>query len=296
MDTAKKEVIDCITLPMSQTETTGKLRSGILLFGPPGTGKTLLAKAVATECGVNFISVKGPELLSMYIGESEKNVRAVFQSAVEAQPCVLFFDELDSLAPARGRGSDSGGVMDRIVSQLLTEIDDLPAKVFMIGATNRPDLLDSSLLRPGRLDRMVYLGIADNKLPIFEASTRKFKMDRGILEKLVKKCPSNFTGADIAAVCSNAYMLALKEKTITLENYAKELSMPLQEFLTAADEGDGIIVARLRESVPDVPDDILTVEIEEHHFEKAMAEVNPSVPLHELAKYEKLRESFSNTQ
>ena len=128
----------------------------LFVSGPPGTGKTLLAKAVATECSLNFLSVKGPELLNMYIGESEKNVRAIFEAARNAKPCVLFFDELDSLAPQRGRGSDSGGVMDRVVSQLLTEVDGLQSgnEVFVIGATNRPDLLDPALLRPGRCARV----------------------------------------------------------------------------------------------------------------------------------------------
>lgn len=129
--------------------------SGILLYGPPGTGKTLLAKAVATSCSLNFFSVKGPELLNMYIGESEANVRRVFQRARDAKPCVIFFDELDSVAPKRGNQGDSGGVMDRIVSQLLAELDGMAGSaegsdVFVIGATNRPDLLDPALLRPGR--------------------------------------------------------------------------------------------------------------------------------------------------
>ena len=128
---------------------------GILLYGPPGTGKTLLAKAVATSCSLNFFSVKGPELLNMYIGESEANVRRVFQQARDAKPCVIFFDELDSVAPKRGNHGDSGGVMDRIVSQLLAELDGMASgqagnDVFVIGATNRPDLLDAALLRPGR--------------------------------------------------------------------------------------------------------------------------------------------------
>lgn len=129
--------------------------TGILLYGPPGTGKTLLAKAVATSCSLNFFSVKGPELLNMYIGESEANVRRVFQRARDAKPCVIFFDELDSVAPKRGNQGDSGGVMDRIVSQLLAELDGMAegkggSDVFVIGATNRPDLLDPALLRPGR--------------------------------------------------------------------------------------------------------------------------------------------------
>ena len=140
--------------------------------------KTLLAKAVATECSLNFLSVKGPELLNMYVGESEKNVRDLFEKARNAKPCVIFFDELDSLAPNRGNGADSGGVMDRIVSQLLAELDGLQKSndVFVIGATNRPDLIDPALLRPGRFDSLVYLGVSDNhqdQLKILKALTRK---------------------------------------------------------------------------------------------------------------------------
>lgn len=155
---AKTDILDTIQLPLDHPELFAgglKKRSGILLYGPPGTGKTLLAKAVATSCSLNFFSVKGPELLNMYIGESEANVRRVFQRARDAKPCVIFFDELDSVAPKRGNTGDSGGVMDRIVSQLLAELDGMAggegtSDVFVIGATNRPDLLDPALLRPGR--------------------------------------------------------------------------------------------------------------------------------------------------
>lgn len=172
----KSDILDTIQLPLEHPELFAdglKKRSGmllniysvvhhlqtcptgILLYGPPGTGKTLLAKAVATSCSLNFFSVKGPELLNMYIGESEANVRRVFQRARDAKPCVIFFDELDSVAPKRGNFGDSGGVMDRIVSQLLAELDGMSSgkggtDVFVIGATNRPDLLDPALLRPGR--------------------------------------------------------------------------------------------------------------------------------------------------
>lgn len=157
----KDDILDTIQLPLEHPELFGaglKKRSGILLYGPPGTGKTLLAKAIATSCSLNFFSVKGPELLNMYIGESEANVRRVFQRARDAKPCVIFFDELDSVAPKRGEKGDSGGVMDRIVSQLLAELDGMSeggeeasaGDVFVIGATNRPDLLDPALLRPGR--------------------------------------------------------------------------------------------------------------------------------------------------
>jgi len=134
---------------------------------------------VATECSLNFFSVKGPELINMYVGESEKNVRDVFKKARAAQPCVIFFDELDSLAPNRGAGADSGGVMDRVVSQLLAELNGLQQnnQVFVIGATNRPDLLDPALLVPGRLDRLIYLGIAEDResqLKVMQALTRKY--------------------------------------------------------------------------------------------------------------------------
>ncbi len=184
----KSAVMETIQLPLARPELFAKgmkKRSGILFYGPPGTGKTLLAKAIATEFSLNFFSVKGPELLNMYIGESEANVRRVFQRARDARPCVVFFDELDSVAPKRGNQGDSGGVMDRIVSQLLAELDGMSegtgnageGGVFVIGATNRPDLLDQALLRPGRFDKMLYLGVADThdkQLTILEALTRKY--------------------------------------------------------------------------------------------------------------------------
>lgn len=181
----KDAVIETIQLPLSRPELFAKglkKRSGILFYGPPGTGKTLLAKAIATEFSLNFFSVKGPELLNMYIGESEANVRRVFQRARDARPCCVFFDELDSVAPKRGNQGDSGGVMDRIVSQLLAELDGMSdaeeggGGVFVIGATNRPDLLDQALLRPGRFDKMLYLGISDThekQTTILQALTRK---------------------------------------------------------------------------------------------------------------------------
>lgn len=178
----KDAVMETIQLPLARPELFAKgmkKRSGILFYGPPGTGKTLLAKAIATEFSLNFFSVKGPELLNMYIGESEANVRRVFQRARDARPCVVFFDELDSVAPKRGNQGDSGGVMDRIVSQLLAELDGMSdggEGVFVIGATNRPDLLDQALLRPGRFDKMLYLGVSDThekQQTILEALSRK---------------------------------------------------------------------------------------------------------------------------
>lgn len=216
----KKDILDTIQLPLQHPQllSLGLRRSGILLYGPPGTGKTLLAKAVATECSLNFLSVKGPELLNMYVGQSEENIRHVFERARAATPCVIFFDELDSLAPNRGRSGDSGGVMDRVVSQLLAELDGLHKSnsVFVIGATNRPDLLDPALLRPGRFDKLVYLGVSEDResqLKILKALTRKFDLSPGVqLENVVKKCPLNLTGADFYALSADAMLNAIHRK------------------------------------------------------------------------------------
>ena len=199
----------------------------------------MVAKAIATSCSMNFFSVKGPELLNMYIGESEANVRRIFQRARDAKPCVIFFDELDSVAPKRGNHGDSGGVMDRIVSQLLAELDGMSGgkesvNVFVIGATNRLDLLDPALLRPGRFafrlfhiiasfecchprfDRMLYLGVSDSheaQLNILEALTRKFRVDPDLnLRAIAQKCPLNLTGADFYALCSDAMLNAMSRK------------------------------------------------------------------------------------
>ncbi|RXK37810.1 hypothetical protein M231_04900 [Tremella mesenterica] len=216
----KTDILDTIQLPLDHPELFAeglKKRSGILLYGPPGTGKTLLAKAVATSLSLNFFSVKGPELLNMYIGESEANVRRVFQRARDAAPCVIFMDELDSVAPKRGNQGDSAGVMDRIVSQLLAELDGMSSggksDVFVMGATNRPDLLDPALLRPGRFDRMLYLGVPNShqaQLSVLKALTRKFKLHpEGDLEEVAERCPFNLTGADFYALCSDAMLRSM---------------------------------------------------------------------------------------
>ena len=297
---AKNEIMDMINLPMEHPELFGsgmKQRSGILLYGPPGTGKTLMAKAVATECGLNFLSVKGPELLNMYIGESEKNVREVFEKARNARPCVIFFDELDSLAPARGRGSDGGGVMDRVVSQLLTEIDGLSSEsegdgesnaLFVIGATNRPDLLDSSLLRPGRFDRLIYLGIAsdrESQVKIIRALTRKFSLAKdATAERITELCPDNFTGADFYALCSNALAAAIRRRAFDIRAKVKhsqdtdiysERQMTVHQWLSEASPND------------------ISVEVSYEDFKSARESIVPSVSLADLRKYEALRKQFS---
>eukprot|EP00743_Colponemidia_sp_Colp-15_P007737 GILK01008379.1.p1 GENE.GILK01008379.1~~GILK01008379.1.p1 ORF type:complete len:827 (-),score=160.51 GILK01008379.1:39-2462(-) len=289
---AKAEVYDTVTLPLEHPElfVNGlKQRSGLLFFGPPGTGKTLLAKAIATECSLNFISVKGPELLNMYIGESERNVREVFQKARNARPCVLFFDELDSLAPARGRGSDSGGVMDRVVSQLLTELDGIgkSADVFVIGATNRPDLLDNALLRPGRLDRLIYLGVSETKeaqYKVIQALTRKFRLAADVdLRALVETCPFNFTGADFYALASDALLDAISNKINDLEreadrqNNGNYYSSPV----TARD-----LMAALS------PEE-QNVQVSMDNFISARKKLVPSISQEELHRYKQLQAQFT---
>eukprot|EP00039_Didymoeca_costata_P021432 m.344511 g.344511 ORF g.344511 m.344511 type:complete len:820 (+) comp24559_c0_seq1:140-2599(+) len=237
---AKKEILDTVELPLKFPELieAGLRRSGVLLYGPPGTGKTLLAKAVATECSLNFFSVKGPELINPYVGQSEANIRAVFAKARAASPCVVFFDELDSLAPNRGVAGDSGGVMDRIVSQLLAELDGLRSKsdVFIIGATNRPDLIDPGLLRPGRLDRLVYLGTPSRKdqRRIFGALTRKFNLHPQFdLERILTECSPNFTGADLYALCSDAMLNAIRRHIAAPPTASSDVVVNTEDFLTA---------------------------------------------------------------
>ncbi|XP_058087300.1 peroxisomal ATPase PEX6 isoform X3 [Magnolia sinica] len=273
LEDVKKSILDTVQLPLLHKDlfSSGlRKRSGVLLYGPPGTGKTLLAKAVATECSLNFLSVKGPELINMYIGESEKNVRDIFQKARSARPCVIFFDELDSLAPARGASGDSGGVMDRVVSQMLAEIDGLNEStqdLFIIGASNRPDLIDPALLRPGRFDKLLYVGVnsdATYRERVLAALTRKFKLhDNVSLFSIAKRCPPNFTGADMYALCADAWFHSAKRKASFHQSEA---------------------------SCPDGEVDSVVVELDD--FMKVLAELSPSLSMAELQKYERLRDQF----
>ncbi|KAF2964291.1 hypothetical protein GQX73_g9266 [Xylaria multiplex] len=295
LDNVKDAVMETIQLPLERPELFAKgmkKRSGILFYGPPGTGKTLLAKAIATEYSLNFFSVKGPELLNMYIGESEANVRRVFQKARDARPCVVFFDELDSVAPKRGNQGDSGGVMDRIVSQLLAELDgmgdDGGGGVFVIGATNRPDLLDQALLRPGRFDKMIYLGVSDThakQLGIMEALTRKFTIHPSVsLAAVAEKLPFTYTGADFYAICSDAMLKAVTRQAAAVDAKIRNLNASRPET------AHPISTANFFDHYA-TPEDV-AVMVTEQDFLAANRELIPSVSAGELAHYQRVRATF----
>ena len=242
---------------------------GVLLYGPPGTGKTLMAKAVANEAQSNFISIKGPELLNKYVGESEKGVREVFEKARSNAPTVVFFDEIDSLAGELGARMGDSGVGERVVSQLLTELDGLEEleDVVVVATTNRPDLIDSALLRPGRLDRHVHVPVPDRdaRRAIFAVHTRSKPMADDVdLDELADRT-DGYVGADIEAVCREASMSATREfiNSVSAEDAAKSV--------------DNVRVTR-------------------EHFEEALDEVGPSVDEETREQYEELEDEFGPGQ
>jgi transitional endoplasmic reticulum ATPase len=235
LDSAKQELKEAVEWPLKYPEHFEKFGvrppRGVLIHGSPGTGKTLLAQAVANESDANFISVKGPELLSKWVGESEKGVREVFKKARQTAPTVIFFDEIDSIAATRSGSSSDSGVTQRVVNQLLTEIDGMEElqDVSVIAATNRPDMLDSALLRPGRFDRHVEVGDPDEKarLAIFKVHTKKMPLDEDVeIEKLAKSS-AGYVGADIESVCREAAMLTLRDnleaETVTMAYFKKAM-------------------------------------------------------------------------
>lgn len=262
----KQELKEAVEWPMTYPALFKHLSArppkGILLYGPPGTGKTMLAKAVATESQANFISVKGPEFLSKWVGESEKAVRETFRKAKQSAPCIIFFDEIDSIAPARGTGGDSH-VAERVVSQLLSEIDGLEElhNVTVIAATNRPDILDPALLRPGRIDRLVLVSPPDEKAryEIFRIHLANKPIDSDVDLNILAKDTEEFTGADIASVCNEATMLAIREYV----NSGKPT-------------GEG---------------EITELKVGYHHFRDAMTKVKP-YSKKEMEKYKKISENF----
>src|SRR5919107_2122237 len=242
---------------------------GILLYGPPGTGKTLMAKATANESEANFISIKGPELLSKWVGESEKGVREIFRKARQAAPCIIFFDEIDAIAPARGGSFGDSHVTERVISQFLTELDGLEilTNVVVIAATNRPDIIDPALLRPGRFDRLLYVPPPDrdSRLQIIRIHTTKKHLAQDVNLDSLADNTDGYTGADIASLLSTAVMLALREH-ISKYKEPNEAEKHKEEL-----------------------------EIHMKHFEEAMKKIRP-LSLQELNMYKTISEQFGKPQ
>ncbi|MFB6167647.1 MAG: CDC48 family AAA ATPase [Haloferacaceae archaeon] len=242
---------------------------GVMLYGPPGTGKTLLAKAVANQAESNFISIKGPELLNKFVGESEKGIREVFSKARENAPTVIFFDEIDAIAGERGRNGTDSGVGERMVSQLLTELDGLETleDVVVIATSNRPDLIDSALLRPGRLDRHIHVPVPDEtaRRAIFEVHTREKPLADDVdLDRLARRT-EGYVGADIEAVCREASMAATREFVN---------SVPREEM----------------------SDSVGNVRVTMNHFETALREVGASVTEETRERYEEIEQRFKKSE
>merc|ERR1719457_404283 len=258
---------------------------GVLFYGPPGCGKTLMAKAVANECQANFISVKGPELLTMWFGESEANVRDVFEKARQAAPCVLFFDELDSIAQQRGGSSgDGGGAADRVMNQLLTEMDGIGAKknVFIIGATNRPDIIDTALMRPGRLDQLIYIPMPDyeSRLGILRATLRKSPIAKEVDLAYLAAQTDKFTGADLTEICQSACKIAIRE----------EIERDIERERMREDAGDEM------DAEDDDEDEDTMPEILPAHFESAVRNARRSVSDRDLAQYASFAQTLQQSR
>ncbi len=244
LDNIRQELIEAVEWPLKYrglfSEANAVPPKGIFLYGPPGTGKTLLAKAVANESQANFISIKGPELLSKWVGESEKGVREVFRKARQAAPCLVFFDEIDAIAPMRGGEFGDSHVTERVISQLLTELDGLEelTGVVVIAASNRPDIVDPALLRPGRFDRILYVAPPerDSRFQIIKIHTQKSPLTENVNLSHLAEITEGYTGADIASFTAAAVMLALREHIskyedpIEAEMHSKELKVGMRHF------------------------------------------------------------------
>ena len=246
-----------------------------------------MAKAVANECQANFISVKGPELLTMWFGESEANVRDVFEKARQAAPCVLFFDELDSIAQQRGGNSgDGGGAADRVMNQLLTEMDGIGAKknVFIIGATNRPDIIDTALMRPGRLDQLIYIPMPDyeSRLSILRATLRKSPIAKEVDLPYLASQTDKFTGADLTEICQTACKLAIREE---IERDIERERM--KQDAAAEDMDDDDDDDEIEDTMP---------EILPRHFESAVRQARRSVSDRDLAQYASFAQTLSQSR
>jgi len=256
LEEAKQELKEAVEWPLQNSVAFDRLGikppTGVLLYGPPGTGKTMLAKAVANESKANFILVNGPELMSKWVGESEKAVRKIFEKARQTSPSIIFFDEIDSLVPKRGANQDSSGVTEKVVNQLLTEMNGLQEMkdVVVIGATNRPDLLDSALLRPGRFDRVVLVSIPDAKSrkEVFKLHTKKMPLAKDVkIDELIPKT-EGYVGADIESVCREAAMLALRDDMTAREVKMKYFLEALKKVKPSASKDIEAMYAQFNET------------------------------------------------
>lgn len=286
LENVKRELQEVVQYPVEFPEKFEKFgmqpSKGVLFYGPPGCGKTMLAKAIANECQANFISIKGPELLTMWFGESEANVRELFDKARGAAPCVLFFDELDSIARARGSSSgDAGGAGDRVINQILTEMDGMGSKksVFIIGATNRPDIIDPAVLRPGRLDQLIYIPLPDEKSRsnILKAVLRKSPVAPDVDLEYLARVTQGFSGADLTEICQRAAKLAIRESI--------EKEIEKEKALEAAGEA-----APMDDDNDPVP------EITRPHFEEAMKFARRSVSDNDIRKYEMFSQTLQQSR
>jgi transitional endoplasmic reticulum ATPase len=250
LEEAKRELQEAVEWPLKHRElfqyANAAPPKGILLYGPPGTGKTLLAKAVANESEANFISVKGPELLSKWVGESERAVREIFRKARQAAPCIIFFDEIDAIAPTRGSGVGDSHVTERVISQLLTEMDGLEElkDVVVIAATNRPDIVDPALLRPGRFDKLIHIPPPgrEARKEIFRIHTKKTPLAEDVDFERLADLTEGYTGADVAAVCKTATLYAIREHLARFRDaeearkHKKELKVAMKHFERALEK------------------------------------------------------------
>jgi transitional endoplasmic reticulum ATPase len=289
LEDVKRDLKELVQYPVEHPEKFEKFgmspSKGVLFYGPPGCGKTLMAKAVANECQANFISVKGPELLTMWFGESEANVRDVFEKARQAAPCVLFFDELDSIAQQRGGSSgDGGGAADRVMNQLLTEMDGVGAKknVFIVGATNRPDIIDTALMRPGRLDQLIYIPMPDydSRLGILRATLRKSPVSKDVDLSYLAAQTDKFTGADLTEICQTACKIAIRE----------EIERDIEHQRMKEDAGEEM------DEDDDDDDEDMMPEILPRHFEHAVRNARRSVSDRDLAQYASFAQTLSQSR
>ncbi|KAF6213451.1 hypothetical protein GE061_011170 [Apolygus lucorum] len=282
LTSVKTELQELVQYPVEHPEKFLKFgmqpSRGVLFYGPPGCGKTLLAKAIANECQANFICIKGPELLTMWFGESEANVRDIFDKARAAAPCVMFFDELDSIAKFRGSSvSDAGGAADRVINQILTEMDGINAKknVFIIGATNRPDIIDPAILRPGRLDQLIYIPLPDEKSRemIFQAKLSKSPIAPDVDIKYLAKVTHGYSGADLTEICQRACKIAIRQ-SIEAEQHMQ----------------------RMRDGGMDVDSEDPVPMITKVHFEDAMRHARRSVTDADIRKYEMFSQTLQTSR